>query len=167
MRILRISVFGLGYVGTVSAGCLAHDGHEVVGVDPLPAKVDLINSGQPPIIEAEIGEIIAATAKAGRLRATSDAAEAIRETDLSFVCVGTPSQANGNLDLRYIRRICEQIGEALKSKSTRHTVVIRSTILPGTMHKVVIPTLEEFSEKGWGRLRRLQQSRISAGRNGR
>ena len=150
MRILRISVFGLGYVGTVSAGCLAHDGHKVVGVDPLPAKVDLINSGQPPIIEAEIGEIIAATAKAGRLRATSDAAQAIRETDLSFVCVGTPSQANGNLDLRYIRRICEQIGEALKSKSTRHTVVIRSTILPGTMHKVVIPTLEEFSEKKAG-----------------
>ena len=150
MRILRISVFGLGYVGTVSAGCLAHDGHEVVGVDPVPTKVDLINSGRTPIIEAEIGEIVEATSKAGRLRATSDTAEAIRETDLSFVCVGTPSQANGNLDLRYIRRICEQIGEALKSKSTRHTVVIRSTILPGTMHKVVIPTLEEFSEKKAG-----------------
>ena len=144
---MRISVFGLGYVGTVSAGCLAHDGHEVVGVDPLPTKVDLINRGQSPIIETDIGEIIAATAKAGRLRATSDPGQAIRETELSFVCVGTPSQANGNLDLRYIRRICEQIGEALKSKSARHTVVIRSTILPGTMHKIVIPTLEEFSGK--------------------
>jgi GDP-mannose 6-dehydrogenase len=144
---LRISVFGLGYVGTVSAGCLASDGHEVVGVDPLPTKVDLINRGQSPIIETDIGEIIAATAKAGRLRATNDPGQAIRETDLSFVCVGTPSQANGNLDLRYIRRICEQIGEALKSKSARHTVVIRSTILPGTMHKIVIPTLEEFSGK--------------------
>jgi GDP-mannose 6-dehydrogenase len=150
VRILRISVFGLGYVGTVSAGCLAHDGHEVVGVDPVPTKVDLINSGRTPIIEAEIGEIVAATAKAGRLRATSDTAEAIRETELSFVCVGTPSQANGNLDLRYIRRICEQIGEALKTKATRHTVVIRSTILPGTMHKIVIPTLEEFSGKKSG-----------------
>ncbi len=134
-------------MGSVSAGCLADDGHEVVGVDPLPAKVDLINRGQSPIIETDIGEIIAATAKAGRLRATSDPVQAIRETELSFVCVGTPSQANGNLDLRYIRRICEQIGEALKSKSTRHTIVIRSTILPGTMHKIVIPTLEEFSGK--------------------
>ena len=144
---MRISVFGLGYVGAVSAGCLADDGHEVVGVDPLPTKVDLINRGQSPIVETDIGEIIAATAKAGRLRATSDPGKAIRETELSFVCVGTPSQANGNLDLRYIRRICEQIGEALKSKNERHTVVIRSTILPGTMHKIVIPTLEEFSGK--------------------
>jgi GDP-mannose 6-dehydrogenase len=147
---LRISIFGLGYVGTVSAGCLADDGHEVVGVDPLPTKVDLINRGQSPIIETDIGEIIAATVKAGRLRATSDPGQGIRETELSFVCVGTPSQPNGNLDLRYIRRICEQIGEALKSKTARHTVVIRSTILPGTMHKMVIPTLEEFSGKKAG-----------------
>lgn len=144
---MRISVFGLGYVGAVSAGCLADDGHEVVGVDPLPTKVDLINRGQSPIVEKDIGEIIAAAAKAGRLRATSDPGEAIRQTELSFVCVGTPSQANGNLDLRYIRRICEQIGEALKNKNERHTVVIRSTILPGTMRKIVIPTLEEFSGK--------------------
>jgi GDP-mannose 6-dehydrogenase len=147
---LRISIFGLGYVGTVSAGCLAADGHEIVGVDPVPTKVDLINRGQSPIIETDIGEIIAATAKAGCLRATNDPIQAIHETELSFVCVGTPSQANGNLDLRYIRRICEQIGEALKRKSARHTVVIRSTILPGTMHKIVIPTLEEFSGKKAG-----------------
>jgi GDP-mannose 6-dehydrogenase len=147
---LRVSVFGLGYVGTVSAGCLAHDGHDVVGVDPLPTKVDLINDGKSPIIEAEIGEIVAATVTAGRLRATSDPAEAIRETELSLVCVGTPSQPNGNLDLRYIRRICEQIGQVLKTKTTRHTVVIRSTILPGTMHKIVIPVLEEFSGKKVG-----------------
>lgn len=147
---MRVSVFGLGYVGTVSAGCFAQDGHTVIGVDPVQTKVDLINSGQSPIIEAEIGEIIAATVKSGRLRATQDPRQAIHETDLSFVCVGTPSQANGNLDLRYIRRICEQIGEALKSKTARHTVVIRSTILPGTMHKVVIPTLEEFSGKRAG-----------------
>jgi GDP-mannose 6-dehydrogenase len=147
---LRVSVFGLGYVGTVSAGCLAHDGHEVIGVDPLPTKVDLINRGQSPIIEAEIGEIVADTVRMGRLRATSDPVEAIRGTELSFVCVGTPSQPNGNLDLRYIRRICEQIGQVLKTKTARHTVVIRSTILPGTMHKVVIPTLEEFSGKKVG-----------------
>jgi len=147
---LRVSVFGLGYVGTVSAGCLAHDGHEVVGIDSLPTKVDLINRGQSPIVEVDIGELVAATARAGRLRATSDPVQAIRETELSFVCVGTPSQANGNLDLRYIRRICEQIGQALKTKTVRHTVVIRSTILPGTMRSVVIPTLEEFSGKKAG-----------------
>jgi GDP-mannose 6-dehydrogenase len=147
---LRISVFGLGYVGAVSAGCLANDGHEVIGVDPLPTKVDLISQGRSPIIEAEIGEIIAAAAKAGRLRATSDPVEAISNTELSFVCVGTPSQPNGNLDLKFIRRICEQIGQVLKTKTARHTVVIRSTILPGTMHKIVIPTLEELSGKKAG-----------------
>lgn len=147
---MKISVFGLGYVGTVSAGCLANDGHEVVGVDPVQAKVDLINSGQSPIIEAEIGEIIAASVKSGNLRALTDPATAVRETDLSFVCVGTPSQPNGNLDLRYIRRICEQIGEALREKTQRHTVVIRSTILPGTMRGIVIPVLEEFSNKKAG-----------------
>jgi len=147
---LKISVFGLGYVGTVSAACLANDGHEVIGVDPLASKVDLINQAQSPIIEADIGEIIVSAIRAGRLRATSDPSEAITHTDLSFVCVGTPSQSNGNLDLRYIRRICEQIGEALKAKPTHHTIVIRSTILPGTMHGIVIPVLEEFSGKTAG-----------------
>jgi GDP-mannose 6-dehydrogenase len=147
---LRISVFGLGYVGTVSAGCLARFGHEVVGVDPVQTKVDLINRSQSPIIEADIGEIIASTVRAGQLRATSDQTEAVRETELSFVCVGTPSQANGNLDLRYIRRICEQMGEAIKGKVARHTIVIRSTILPGTMREIVIPILEEASGKRAG-----------------
>ncbi len=147
---MRISIFGMGYVGTVSAGCLAQEGHEVVGVDPVRTKVDLINAGQSPIIEADIGEIVATNVKAGRLRATSDQDQAIRETELSFVCVGTPSQTNGNLDLTYIRRVCELIGEALKKKSARHTVVIRSTILPGTMHQIVIPILEEYSGKKAG-----------------
>ena len=140
----------MGYVGTVSAGCLAQEGHEVVGVDPVHTKVDLINAGQSPIIEADIGEIVATNVKAGRLRATSDQDQAIRDTELSFVCVGTPSQTNGNLDLTYIRRVCELIGEALKKKSARHTVVIRSTILPGTMHQIVIPILEEYSGKKAG-----------------
>jgi GDP-mannose 6-dehydrogenase len=147
---LRISIFGLGYVGTVSAGCLASDGHDVIGVDPARTKTDLIKQGRSPIIEAEIADIIASTTKSGRFRTTDDAALAVRETELSFVCVGTPSQPNGNLDVRFIRRICEQIGESLKSKNSRHTVVIRSTILPGTMRKVVIPTLEEFSGKKAG-----------------
>ncbi len=112
---MRISIFGLGYVGAVSAACLAADGHQVLGVDPVSDKVDLINRGQSPIVEAEIGEIIAEAVRSGDLRATQDPAAAIDNTDLSFVCVGTPSQANGNLDLRYIRRICEQIGTALQT----------------------------------------------------
>jgi GDP-mannose 6-dehydrogenase len=147
---LRVSIFGLGYVGTVSAGCLAQDGHDVLGVDPVQTKVDLVNEGKSPIIEADIAEVIASSSKAGRLRATDDPFRAIQDTELSFVCVGTPSQANGNLDLRYIRRICEQIGHALRDKSERHTVVIRSTVLPGSMKSVVIPTLEEFSGKSAG-----------------
>jgi GDP-mannose 6-dehydrogenase len=147
---LKISIFGLGYVGTVSAGCLANEGHEVIGVDPVATKVDLINEGRTPIVEAEIGELIAENTKSGRLRATQDPAAAIQQTELSFVCVGTPSQPNGNLDLRYIRRICEQIGEALRDKKDRHVVVIRSTILPGTMQHIVIPILEESSRKKAG-----------------
>lgn len=140
----------MGYVGTVCAGCLAQDGHQVIGVDPVRTKVDLINAGRSPIIEVDIGEIIAAAVKAGRLLATNNQDQAIRDTELSFVCVGTPSQANGNLDLTYIRRVCEQIGHTLRNKSSRHTIVIRSTILPGTMHQVVIPTLENCSGKKAG-----------------
>ena len=147
---MRISIFGMGYVGTVSAGCLAHAGHEVIGVDPVQTKVDLINSGRSPIIEADIGEVIAGAIEDGRLRATTDHMRAICETDLSFVCVGTPSQANGNLDFTYIRRACEQIGEALKQKAARHVVVIRSTVLPGTMKNIVIPVIEECSGKKAG-----------------
>jgi GDP-mannose 6-dehydrogenase len=147
---LNISIFGLGYVGAVSAGCLANEGHTVIGVDPVQTKVDLINSGKSPIIEADIGEMIVASAQARRLCATTDLEKAIRGTELSFVCVGTPSQPNGNLDLTYIRRVCEQIGLALKDKSERHVVVIRSTILPGTMHNIVIPVLEESSGKKAG-----------------
>ncbi|MGC1422788.1 MAG: nucleotide sugar dehydrogenase [Terracidiphilus sp.] len=147
---MRISIFGLGYVGTVSAACFAADGNQVLGVDPVPDKVDLINRGLSPIVEDEIGEIIEETVRKGQLRATQDPLTAVHETDLSIVCVGTPSQSNGNLDLRYIRRICEQIGQALRTKDTRHTVVIRSTILPGTMRNVAIPVLEEFSGKKAG-----------------
>lgn len=147
---MKISIFGLGYVGVVSAGCLANDGHDIVGVDPVATKVELINQGQSPIIEAEIGPILAANAAAGRVRATGDANAAIAATDLSLVCVGTPSQPNGNLDLRYVRHACEEIGRALRQKAGRHTVVIRSTVLPGTMREIVIPTLEECSGKRAG-----------------
>ena len=147
---MKISVFGLGYVGAVSAACLAQDGHEVIGVDRAQVKVDLINGGQAPIIETDLKDMIAAAVGSGRLRAMEDAVEAIHETDLSFVCVGTPAQANGNLDLTFIRRVCEEIGAALKTKAARHTVIIRSTVLPGTMRRIVIPILEEYSGKQAG-----------------
>ncbi len=147
---MRISIFGMGYVGAVSAGCLVKEGHEVVGVDPVATKVDLINRGNSPIIEDEIGEIIARGVADGRLRATNDVQDAVLTTEMSFVCVGTPSQANGNLDLIYIKRVCQEIGTVLASKTDRHTVVIRSTILPGTMRGVIIPTLEKYSGKTAG-----------------
>lgn len=144
---MKISIFGLGYVGTVSAGCLAQDGHEIIGVDPVQTKVDLINRGCSPIIEERVSDLIAAAVRSGSLRATTEPCQAVWDTDISIVCVGTPSEPNGNLDLRYIRRICEQIGEALKHKTAPHLVVIRSTVLPGTMHGTVIPVLEAFSGK--------------------
>lgn len=147
---MRVSIFGLGYVGTVCAGCLAQDGHQVIGVDPVQTKVDLINAGKSTIIEAEIGELIAKAVEGGTLRATSQAAEAIENSELSFVCVGTPSQINGNLDLAHVRHVCEQIGRALRDKRQWHTVVIRSTILPGSMRKIIIPVLEESSGKKAG-----------------
>jgi GDP-mannose 6-dehydrogenase len=148
---LKVSIFGLGYVGTVCAGCLAKGGHEIVGVDPVRTKVQLVNAGKSPIIEADIEEIIDGAVKSGRLRATDDHVQAILDTDISLVCVGTPSQINGNLDLTHVRHICEQLGQGLKNKSARHTVVIRSTILPGTMRRMVIPVLEESSGKKAGR----------------
>jgi GDP-mannose 6-dehydrogenase len=147
---MRISVLGLGYVGAVSAGCLARDGHEVIGVDPERTKVELINAGKAPIIEKDIGEIIAAQVAAGRLRATSDVSEGLRASDLALVCVGTPSQPNGGIDLSYVRRVCEQIGRTLAAHEGAPVIVMRSTMLPGTMREVVIPTLETFSGKRAG-----------------
>lgn len=148
---MRISVMGLGYVGAVSAGCLASDGHTVIGVDPHPTKVDLINQGVAPIVEKDVGEIIRAQVALGKLSATSDSACAVNDTDMSLICVGTPSQLNGSLDLRFVRKVCEEIGAALKTKNAFHVVVARSTMLPGTMRDVVIPTLEQYSGKVAGR----------------
>jgi GDP-mannose 6-dehydrogenase len=147
---MKISVLGLGYVGAVSAGCLSHDGHEVIGVDPERTKVDLINSGRSPIIEKDIGGIIAEQVAAGRLRASTDVGSAVRHTDLVLVCVGTPSQPNGGIDLKYIRRVCEQIGTTLKHHDGAPVIVMRSTMLPGTMRDVVIPILEKNSGKRAG-----------------
>ncbi|WP_231643950.1 nucleotide sugar dehydrogenase [Mycolicibacterium baixiangningiae] len=147
---VNISIFGLGYVGAVSAGCLATDGHCVIGVDPNQTKVDLTNAGRSPIIESSIGEMIAAGVASRMLRATTQVQEAVHASDISFICVGTPSQINGNLDLSYVRRVCEEIGSALREKTTYHVVVARSTMLPGSMRSVVIPALESSSGKRAG-----------------
>ena len=147
---MKISVMGLGYVGAVSAGCLARDGHRVIGVDAEPTKVDMINRGRSPIVEKDIDELICQAAGEGHLSATTDVADAVANTDLSLVCVGTPSLMNGGLDLKYVRRVCEQIGAAVAAKPDFHVVVVRSTMLPGTMRDVVIPTLEEHSGKKTG-----------------
>lgn len=147
---MKISIFGLGYVGAVSAGCLAQDGHQVVGVDPNRTKVELVNQGTTPIVEKDIGEMIAKGVQDGRLSATLDVAQAVRDTEVSLICVGTPSQLNGNLDLSFVRRVCEEIGAALKDKQAFHVVVARSTMLPGSMRDIVIPTLEAASGKKAG-----------------
>lgn len=148
---MRISVFGLGYVGSVTAACLSKTADEVVGVDVNPTKVDLMNSGKAPLIEMGLSELVQEAVASGRLRATPDSREAVMNTDLSLVCVGTPSKANGDLDISHIRHVCREIGEAIGEKEGRHTVVIRSTVLPGTLHGHVIPILEEASGKKAGR----------------
>jgi GDP-mannose 6-dehydrogenase len=144
---MRLSIFGLGYVGSVSAACFADAGHQVIGVDPNATKVDLINQARAPVVEAHLQPLIEKVVGNGSLRATRNEAEAVAATDLSMVCVGTPSQANGSLDLQYLVRVCEQIGEVLKTKQGFHTVVIRSTILPGTIRETVQPALERASGK--------------------
>src|SRR5437660_12166904 len=147
---MRVSVFGLGYVGSVSAASLAADGHAVVGVDVNPDKVAAVNAGRSPIVEPGLEDLLARAVAERRLRATIDAAEAVRDSEVSLVCVGTPSRRNGSLDLTYLERVSEEIGAALKDKSTYHVVVVRSTVLPGTTHGVVIPALERTSGKTYG-----------------
>jgi len=142
---MKISIFGLGYVGTVSAACLAHKGHHVIGVDVNPDKVGIINSGHSPIIEQDIDELIAQVVESKQLQATSDAAHAISNTELSLICVGTPSNDNGSLNLTYVERVARDIGQALAHKTDFHTVVLRSTVLPGTTEDCLIPALEKAS----------------------
>lgn len=147
---MRISIFGLGYVGAVCAGCLADAGNEVIGVDVSTLKVDLTNRGKSPVVEPGLEDLLRAQVESGRLRATTDTSEAILGSDLTLICVGTPSRKNGSLDLRYIKKVCRAIGSALRYKSTYHSVVVRSTVLPGTVRKHVIPLLEEASGKNAG-----------------
>jgi GDP-mannose 6-dehydrogenase len=147
---MKVSVFGLGYVGSVSAASFATDGHTVVGVDVNAEKVASLNEGRSPIVEKGLDDLIRTASADKSLRATTSTEEAVHATDLSLLCVGTPSRKNGSLDLSYLERVCEQIGSALKSKDSYHVVVVRSTVLPGTTHDLVIPTLEQASGKKYG-----------------
>ena len=147
---MKISVFGLGYVGAVTAACLAKEGHTVVGVDVAEGKVDLINAGQSPLLEEGISELIADEVKAGRLSATTDIEKAVHDSDMALVCVGTPSQPNGSLDDRYIRQVIGEIGELIAKRDSPFLIVVRSTVTPGTMTDLVIPILESTTGRPAG-----------------
>ena len=146
-----ISIFGLGYVGSVTAACLAHKGYSVIGVDLSPAKVELLKSGRSPIVEPRMSELVTACHQDCRLQATTDSAAAVMNSEISFLCVGTPSLRSGKLDLGHISPVCEEIGRTLARKNSFHLVVLRSTVLPGTAVTIVIPTLEKASGKRMGK----------------
>ena len=147
---VSISLFGLGYVGSVSAACFAHMGHKVTGVDISKTKVEMLDSGRSPIIEARMEELVAEANRSCRLHATTDSIAAVLGSDVSFVCVGTPSLKSGKLDLSHVEHVSREIGAALKQKTTFHTVVLRSTVLPGTTETLMIPTIESASGKKAG-----------------
>src|SRR4051812_7084825 len=147
---IAVSVFGLGYVGCVSATCLANQGFDVIGVDVNLTKVKLVANGHATVVEDGIDPLTCSMVQAGRLTATSDVATAVRHSSISLICVGTPSQANGSLDLRHVQRAAEQIGHALREKDEHHVVALRSTVLPGTTTGMLIPTLEKASGKRAG-----------------
>ena len=147
---MDVSVFGIGYVGAVTSACLSDSGHNIIAVDTFDVKVQCINEGRSPIVENGLDDLISKGVKSGKLRATTDYVDAINNSDVSLVCVGTPSAPDGSLGLNFITDICEQIGEVLKTKDTFHTVVIRSTVIPGTLMNVVLPCLEKASGKKAG-----------------
>jgi GDP-mannose 6-dehydrogenase len=147
---MRISIFGLGYVGAVAGACIADSGHKVIAVDTDQVKVRCIQEGRSPIIEPGLAELISANVASGALRATTSCEEAVMGSDMSLICVGTPSNEDGSLMLDYIRSVCSQIGAAIKKKDTYHSVVLRSTVVPGTARSIAIPILEDCSGKTAG-----------------
>jgi len=145
-----ISIFGLGYVGSVTAACLAHHGHRVIGVDANPSKADLVHSGRSPVLEAGLEELMQKAHDASLLDATTDTRRAVLESEFSFISVGTPSLPNGKLNLASVQEVCGEIGKALRLKTSFHWVVLRSTVLPGTSESLAIPVLESASGKRAG-----------------
>ncbi|MBL8374631.1 nucleotide sugar dehydrogenase [Accumulibacter sp.] len=144
---MKVSIFGLGYVGAVSLACLSRDGHEVIGVDIDAAKLDLIMAGKTPVVEEGMVELMALAAASGRVAVTIDAQRAVLDSEISLVCVGTPSAANGSQDQGAILRLAEEMGSAIAGKSTPHIVVFRSTLVPGTVEEVLRPIIEAKSGK--------------------
>src|ERR1041385_6171608 len=145
---MKVSIFGLGYVGCVTAACLTHDGHEVVGVDVVPGKVDRLGSGLPTGIENGLDKLIAEGRKLGRVRATTDSHAAVLATDASIVCVGTPNSRDGSLDLTAVRQTAEAIGRAMAEKPDRHVVILRSTVPAGTCENLMLPALHPDNPHG-------------------
>src|SRR5262245_39956177 len=141
---MRISIFGLGYVGAVMAGCLTQQGHQVVGVDVSSQKVETLNRGEAPIIEPGLEDLLRQANLQGLLRATSDAEEAVSATEVSFVCVGTPSTISGALDLRFVRQVSERVAAALRARPKSHVLVFRSTLLPHTTQRLVEEILADL-----------------------
>jgi GDP-mannose 6-dehydrogenase len=148
---MNLSIFGLGYVGCVSAGCFADQGHDVIGVDKNQNKVDMINKGISPIVEKDIDTLISRMVNASKLRATTNAFEAVHHADVILICVGTPSNGNGSIDFNYIQRVCKEIGQAMAYHDKYITIAIRSTVLPRIAEEIAIPTLEKYSWKTVGK----------------
>lgn len=147
---MKISIFGLGYVGCVSAACLAREGHVVIGVDINPQKLEMARSGRSPVVEPGLDELMAEAVACGSLQVTLNDQEAVEMSDVSMICVGTPSNSNGSLNLQYVENVCGGIGKALAGKSDYHVVIVRSTVLPGTVREILVPILEQYSGKQAG-----------------
>jgi GDP-mannose 6-dehydrogenase len=147
---MRISIFGLGYVGAVSLACLARDGHSVIGVDIDPAKLELIRSGKTPVVEEGMVELIAQVAASGRVSVSTDVVHAVMNSELSLVCVGTPSALNGSQDQSAIIKLAHELGHAMRNKPVGHVFVFRSTLVPGTVEDVLKPIIERESGKRAG-----------------
>ncbi|MCA9473003.1 MAG: nucleotide sugar dehydrogenase [Nitrospirales bacterium] len=148
---MKVSIFGLGYVGAVSLGCLARDGHQVVGVDLDQTKLDLIRKGATPIIEEGMEELMRHAGSCGRVEVTNNASDGVHRSEVSFVCVGTPARSNGSQDLTAIQRLSEQVGEAMRTKTDYHVFVIRSTVFPGTVEDIIVPIIEKHAGKQCGK----------------
>ena len=146
-----ISIFGLGYVGTVSAACLAKNGNRIIGVDKDINKVELIGLGKSPIIEPKINDLLKEGSKRGLLSSTSDPKKAVLKSEISIISVGTPSRKNGSIDLSHVESVCKSLGDSIKHKNEYHTIILRSTVLPETCENILIPILEERSSKKIGK----------------